>query len=86
MGIDVTKKIDIIIALVRMTSWRKACLHYGLAQPSRPHSDNLSEERRVRKKMKYNAAPPSYISPVKSELEDDTQSGERPEEHLAPST
>ena len=36
--------------------------------------------------MKYNAAPPSYISPVKSELEDDTQSGERPEERLAPST
>jgi hypothetical protein len=76
----------LLIAPVQMTSWRKACLHYGLAQPSRPHSDNLSEERRVRKKMKYNAVPSSYISPVKSELENDTQSGERPEERLAPST
>jgi hypothetical protein len=69
MGTDVTKN-DIINRT--STTSRKAYLHYGLAQPSRPHSDNLSEERRVRKKMKYNAAPPSYISSVKSELENDT--------------
>ncbi|KIM57967.1 hypothetical protein SCLCIDRAFT_1219019 [Scleroderma citrinum Foug A] len=41
----------------------KACMRHGLTQPSRPHSSNFPEGKRVRKIQEYDAARSPTSSP-----------------------
>jgi len=74
---------------------------YGFTQPSRSHSNNPPEEGGYGRFKNISPTPSSYINPPsatnqhievnsatkdENELEDDARSGERPEEHPAPST